>query len=177
MFVPQAGAPHKKNAKKVYQNCSKHAQTQVRTNKCVQSFSERQQFHLWGVVSVIFVNPFNLIHPLLQKLHLTLFLESLTLNYTYSQNWTPCSSRYLWPRVGGAKGDVPEVGGGGQRRPNHPDQVARHHRHQRLPQRWQLQGEQEALRDGSVRGRRHLRTNQVFVANNYWSSVACQMCF
>ena len=79
MFVPQAGAPHKKNAKKVYQNCSKHAQTQVRTNKCVQSFSERQQFHLWGVVSVIFVNPFNLVPPPLQKLHLTLFLESLTL--------------------------------------------------------------------------------------------------
>ena len=107
----------------------------------------------------------------------TLFLESLTLNYTYSQNWTPCSSRYLWPRVGGAKGDVPEVGGGGQRRPDHPDQVARHHRHQRLPQRWQLQGEQEAVRDGSVGGRRHLRTNQVFIAHNYWSSVACQMCF
>ena len=104
-------------------------------------------------------------------------LRKLNTRYTYSQNWTPCSSRYLWPRVGGAKGDVPEVGGGGQRRPDHPDQVARHHRHQRLPQRWQLQGEQEALRDGSVRGRRHLRTNQVFIAHNYWSSVACQMCF
>ena len=104
-------------------------------------------------------------------------LRKLNTHYTYSQNWTACSSRDLWPRVGGAKGDVPEVGGGGQRRPDHPDQVARHHRHQRLPQRWQLQGEQEAVRDGSVRGRRHLRTNQVFIAHNYWSSVACQMCF
>ena len=78
MFVSQAGAHHKK-MQKMQENCSKHAQTQVRTNKCVQSFSERQQFHLWGVVSVIFVNPFNLVHPLLQKLHPTLFLESLTL--------------------------------------------------------------------------------------------------
>ena len=101
-------------------------------------------------------------------------LRKLNTHYTYSQNWTPCSSRDLWPRVGGAKGDVPEGGGGGQRRPDHPDQVARHHRHQRLPQRWQLQGEQEALRDGSVWGRRHLRTNQVFIAHDYWSSVACR---
>ena len=79
MFVPQSGAHHEKNAKKVQENCSKPAQTQVRTNKCVQSFSERQQFHLWGVVSVTFVNPFNLVHPLLQKLHPTLFLWTLTL--------------------------------------------------------------------------------------------------
>ena len=104
-------------------------------------------------------------------------LRKLNTRYTYSQNWTPCSSRDLWPRVGGAKGDVPEGGGGGQRRPDHPDQVARHHRHQRLPQRWQLQGEQEAVRDGSVWGRRHLRTNQVLITHNYWSSVACQFCF
>ena len=104
-------------------------------------------------------------------------LRKLNTHYTYSQNWTPCSSRDLWPRVGGAKGDVPEGGGGGQRRPDHPDQVARHHRHQRLPQRWQLQGEQEAVRDGSVRSRRHLWTNQVLITHNHWSYVAYKLVF
>ena len=90
----------------------------------------------------------------------SLLSSSATLSSSFSWRCLSCcSSGNLRSRVRGPEGHLLEGGGGGERRPDDPDEVPRDNGHQRLPAWRQLQGQQEVVRDGPVGGRWHLRTN------------------